>query len=150
MDNQPTPPNSAGSAERPPEVAPEFPATGQNEQASTQETAPVPGAAPAHVTPPPAAAPPAKLSTDEVAAAVAAAPGPAAPSGGVPTPSVAGDVDVIEPEWVDKAEDVVRAHQGDPYGEEEAVEDLQRDYLKKRYGHNVGDPNPDSNKPEGA
>jgi hypothetical protein len=42
-----------------------------------------------------------------------------------------------------------RQHQGDPYGEEEAVEDLQRDYLQKRYGHAVGDPNADSSKPKG-
>jgi hypothetical protein len=53
---------------------------------------------------------------------------------------VAGDVDVIEPEWVEKAEQVVRAHHGDPYGEEEAVEELQEDYLEKRYGFKVADP----------
>jgi hypothetical protein len=50
-------------------------------------------------------------------------------------------VDVIEPEWVSKAEEAVRTHQGDPYGEEEAVEDLQEDYLQKRYGFSVQDPN---------
>jgi hypothetical protein len=61
---------------------------------------------------------------------------------------VAGDVDVIEPEWVNKAEQVVAQHQGDPYGEEEAIEDLQRDYLQKRYGHTVGDPNAEAGKPK--
>jgi hypothetical protein len=60
-------------------------------------------------------------------------------------------VDVIEPEWVDKAEEVVRAHHGDPYGEEEAVEVLQEDYLQKRYGISVADPNkPDAGKPKGT
>jgi hypothetical protein len=57
------------------------------------------------------------------------------------TPAAAGDVDVIEPEWVDRAENVVRAHQGDPYGEEEAIEELQEEYLQKRYGFTVADPN---------
>jgi hypothetical protein len=62
---------------------------------------------------------------------------------------------VIEPEWVNQAEQVVAAHQGDPYGEEEAIEDLQRDYLLKRYGMKVGDPKADTAsdtppKPEGA
>jgi hypothetical protein len=57
---------------------------------------------------------------------------------------------VIEPEWVDRAEQVVQAHQGDPYGEEEAIEDLQQEYLKKRYGYTVADPNSDSSKPEGT
>jgi hypothetical protein len=66
------------------------------------------------------------------------------------SPAVAADVDVIEPEWVDKAEQVVQAHRGDPYGEEEAIEQLQEDYLKKRYGINVADPNPGGSKPKGT
>ncbi len=49
-------------------------------------------------------------------------------------PSIADDVDVIEKEWVDKAQEVVKKTAGDPHAEEEAVEDLQTDYLKKRYG----------------
>jgi hypothetical protein len=83
-----------------------------------------------------------------VAAAIAAVPQAGAPTGAVPTPTVAGDVDVIEPEWVDRAEKVVEAHRGDPYAEEEAIEDLQQEYLKTRYGYIVADPNPDSSKPE--
>jgi hypothetical protein len=70
-----------------------------------------------------------------------AAPAPAQhPVGSVPLPNLAADVDVIEPEWVDKAEDVVRQHLGDPFGEEEAVEALQEDYLQKRYGFTVQEP----------
>ena len=93
---------------------------------------------------PAAAAPPPKLTAADVAAALASvsAPAPAAPAAPVSAgaaPAVAGDVDVIEREWVDKAEQVVAAHQGDPYGEEAAVEDLQQDYLAKRYGMNVAD-----------
>ena len=52
-------------------------------------------------------------------------------------PAVAGDVDVIEKEWVDQANKIVNQTKEDPYAEEEAVEALQVDYLKKRYGHNV-------------
>jgi hypothetical protein len=89
------------------------------------------------------------MSPDDVAAAIAAVPGPSGPTGTVPTPTVAGDVDVIEPEWVDKAESEVRKHAGDPYGEEEAVEHLQEEYLEKRYGYKVSDPNPSKSKSEG-
>lgn len=81
-------------------------------------------------------------------AAASAVPAPAAASlPGMPAPAVAGDVDVIEAEWVDKAEDVVQTHQGDPYGEEEAVEALQEDYLQKRYGLSVSEPDNGPAKP---
>src|SRR6266404_4384685 len=116
MDTQPTPSNPVGPGEQPTGMSPEQAAAGSQDQSPRAEMAPVPGSAPQ--TPPPAA--PAKMSADDVAAAIAAVPGPGGPSGVVPTPTVAGDVDVIEPEWVDRAEQVVRAHQGDPYGEEEA------------------------------
>ena len=52
-------------------------------------------------------------------------------------PVIAEDVDVIEKEWVDHAESEVKRTAGDPYAEEEAIEDLQIDYLKKRYDHTV-------------
>ncbi len=75
---------------------------------------------------------------------------PAAPAVPVPgaaapvqtTPAIADDVDVIEKEWVDQADKVVKSTSGDPYAEEEAVESLQVDYLKKRYGHDVKKPGP--------
>jgi hypothetical protein len=139
MDTQPQPQNPGMTPERPQQpLVPEgmAPARGP-EQAPRSEQAPAPGGGPNG---PAAATPQAKLSPADVAAALAAVPGPAAPGGVVPTPTAAGDVDVIEPEWVDKAEEVIEMHQGDPYGEEEAVEDLQKDYLLKRYGHQVGDP----------
>lgn len=55
-------------------------------------------------------------------------------------PPIAEDVDVIEKEWVDQAEKIVGQTKEDPYAQEEAVEDLQVDYLKKRYGHTVKKP----------
>jgi hypothetical protein len=52
-------------------------------------------------------------------------------------PVIADDVDVIEKEWVDKAEEVIAKTAGNPHAEEEAVEDLQIDYMKKRYNKDV-------------
>jgi hypothetical protein len=79
---------------------------------------------------------PTKLSVADVAAAIAAMPTPTAP--GQPaastTPSVAADVDRIEPEWVHAAEDIIKQTADSPYAEEEAIEDLQIDYMQKRYG----------------
>ena len=94
-------------------------------------------------------APSIKLSAVDVAAALAETSTPGAPAA-TPAPQIAGDVDVLEPEWVDKADQVVRAHAGDPYAEEEAIEELQQDYLQKRYGIKVADPNADDTKPKGV
>jgi hypothetical protein len=54
-------------------------------------------------------------------------------------PTVAADEDLIEKEWVDKAKKIVAETQNDPYQREEAVNQLQRDYLKKRYGREMGE-----------
>jgi hypothetical protein len=54
-----------------------------------------------------------------------------------PLPATAADVDVIEPEWVKKAEEAVAANRDDPHKEEAAVEALQVEYLKARYNIDV-------------
>jgi hypothetical protein len=61
-----------------------------------------------------------------------------------PAPLVAEDVDVIEPEWVKRAEEAVAANREDPHAEEVAVEAIQIEYLKKRYDIDVkpGDEKP--------
>jgi hypothetical protein len=59
-------------------------------------------------------------------------------------PAIADDVDVIEREWVDKTKQVIEATKADPHAEEDAIEDLQVDYLKKRYGQSVKADNPDA------
>lgn len=113
------------------------------------EQQPTPAAAETPVAPVPAPAAAQNVSVPQQPAPVPAS-APAVPAGApaaVPTPAVADDVDVIEPEWIEKAEDVVRTHQGDPYGEEKAIEHLQVDYLKKRYGFSVAEPDSDSSKP---
>jgi len=53
------------------------------------------------------------------------------------TPAVAGDVDLLEKEWVSKAKQVVEDHREDPYVQEKEVIKLQASYLKKRYGKDL-------------
>ena len=54
------------------------------------------------------------------------------------TPLVAGDEDLIEKEWVDKAKEIIDTTKDDPYARTQKVNELQRDYLQKRYGKVVG------------
>ncbi len=69
---------------------------------------------------------------------------PVAPPAAGPVPLTAADVDVIEPEWVKKAEEAVAANRDNPRAEEDAVEAVQIEYLKKRYNLDVkpGDEKP--------
>lgn len=55
------------------------------------------------------------------------------------SPLVAADEDLIEKEWVDKAKKIISDTRDDPFRREAAVSQLQRDYLKKRYGKDVAD-----------
>lgn len=54
------------------------------------------------------------------------------------TPSVAGDDDLIEKEWVDKAKKIIAETKDDPYRREREVGRLQADYLQKRYNKTIG------------
>jgi hypothetical protein len=54
------------------------------------------------------------------------------------SPVIAGDDDLIEKEWVDKAKKIVAETKDDPYRREEQVSKLQADYIKKRYGRELG------------
>ncbi len=54
------------------------------------------------------------------------------------TPLVAGDDDLIEKEWVEKAKKIVSETHDDPYAQDEAVSKLQADYIDKRYGRKLG------------
>jgi hypothetical protein len=54
------------------------------------------------------------------------------------TPLVAGDDDLIEKEWVDKAKKIIAETRDDPHRREQEVGKLQADYLKKRYGKDLG------------
>jgi len=57
---------------------------------------------------------------------------------GLITPSVASDDDLIEKEWVDRAKKIVVYTHDDPYKREQEVSKLQSDYIKKRYGRELG------------
>jgi hypothetical protein len=54
------------------------------------------------------------------------------------TPAVAADEDLIEKEWVDKAKKIITDTRDDPAAREKQVGRLQADYLKKRYGKELG------------
>ena len=53
-------------------------------------------------------------------------------------PMVAADEDVIEKEWVDKSKQIILETKDDPFTRSNKVSELQRDYLKKRYGKDLG------------
>ncbi len=100
----------------------------QAPEANTPAAAPLAAQA---VTPPP-------VTVDGVMAAADAGGAPSTVTPKTPIgPAIAADVDVIEKEWVDKAEAIIAKTAGDPHAEEEAIEDLTIDYMKKRYDKDV-------------
>lgn len=54
------------------------------------------------------------------------------------SPAIAGDEDVIEKEWVDKAKKIIQETKDDPFGRSSRVNQLQKDYLMKRYNKELG------------
>lgn len=54
-------------------------------------------------------------------------------------PEVAADEDLIEKEWVDKAKKIIEDTKEDPHMREKEVNKLQADYLRKRYGKELGE-----------
>ena len=53
-------------------------------------------------------------------------------------PTLAADDDLIEKEWVDQAKKIILDTKDDPYRREREVNKLQADYLRKRYGKELG------------
>lgn len=104
------------------------------------EVAPNSAAAGTPLTQAPLASPVAAPNTPHAPVASTDQPAPVPSPMPTPNPSSAADVDVIEKEWVDQANKIVEQTKDDPYVQEEAVESLQQDYLKKRYGHDVKKP----------
>lgn len=64
---------------------------------------------------------------------------PVAPPPSVHTgaPLVAEDADLIEKEWVDRAKKILQETKDDPFARTNRVNELQRDYLKKRYNKDL-------------
>jgi hypothetical protein len=117
---------------RPTGEKPAAPAAPEKASASVPSASPVPPTLDPTVLLPPLPAAPATTPPSADPATSATPPNA--------NPQVAEDVDVIEKAWVDQADTIVKQTQEDPYVEEEAVEALQQDYLKKRYGHDVSKP----------
>lgn len=53
------------------------------------------------------------------------------------TPPVAGDVDLIEKEWVNKAKEVVARTKEDPHKQNDELNNVKVGYMKKRYNREV-------------
>lgn len=53
-------------------------------------------------------------------------------------PLIASDDDLIEKEWVDKAKEIIAKTKDDPFLRETEIGRLQIDYVKKRYGRQIG------------
>lgn len=85
-------------------------------------------------------APPAPVATSLPAIPVPV-PVPQKPVKDVAAPTIANDDDLIEKEWVDKAKEIIAHTQNDPYQREKAISQLQVDYLRKRYGKELGTSN---------
>ncbi len=70
--------------------------------------------------------------------AVVPQPDPTQDTSATNSPLVAADEDLIEKEWVDKAKEIIQHTKDDPHTRTQKVNELQRDYLQKRYGRAVG------------
>lgn len=55
------------------------------------------------------------------------------------TPTVANDDDLIEKEWIEKAKRVLAETKEDPALRETEIKKLQLDYIRKRYGREIGE-----------
>lgn len=54
-------------------------------------------------------------------------------------PVSANDDDLIEKEWVDQAKRIIAETKDDPYKREREVSKLQIEYIRRRYGREIGD-----------
>lgn len=52
-------------------------------------------------------------------------------------PTIADDTDLIEKEWVDKAKQIVEQTKNDPYVQNQEMNKLKTDYIKKRYNKDM-------------
>ena len=59
-------------------------------------------------------------------------------AGSSSVPDSAADEDLIEKEWVDKAKKIIEETKEDPYKRELEIGLLQREYIRKRYGREIG------------
>ena len=105
----------------------------------TPERAPVYERQPSPVEQQPAVAPPATIPVPPILAQVPTTDDGVTSQVASDAPSVAGDDDLIEKEWVDKLKSIIDLTRGNPHEQAKAVAALQADYLKKRYNRVVGE-----------
>lgn len=55
----------------------------------------------------------------------------------VNSPEIADDIDLIEKEWVKKAKDIVDATHGDPHKQNNQMNKMKVEYIKKRYDKDI-------------
>lgn len=115
------------------EVPPNF-ASPETEQYATPER--VEQRSALELAPPPPVMPPPLVAIPVTDAPIPAI-DPVSPVG-VANPIAANDDDDIEKEWVDRAKQVIIQTKDNPYAREKAIGELQRDYLMKRYGRQIG------------
>ena len=53
------------------------------------------------------------------------------------SPSVAEDSDLIEKEWVDKAKNIVEKTRNDPHLQNQKINQMKAEYIKKRYNKDI-------------
>ncbi|OGL30790.1 hypothetical protein A3F37_04210 [Candidatus Saccharibacteria bacterium RIFCSPHIGHO2_12_FULL_41_12] len=49
----------------------------------------------------------------------------------------AGDVDVIEKEWIDKAKHIVEQNSSDPFEQQKMISQVKAEYIKKRFNKDI-------------
>lgn len=55
----------------------------------------------------------------------------------VSAPAIADDADLIEKEWVMKARQIVEQTKADPYAQNQQMNQMKADYIKKRYNKDL-------------
>ncbi|MGO3702213.1 MAG: hypothetical protein ACTJG2_03445 [Candidatus Saccharimonadales bacterium] len=120
--------------EVPPNFASQETAPGQNFEVLPQSPEQSPERSPIELAPPPPPMAPPVMQPQPVATSMPQQP----QSEEVANPLAANDDDIIEKEWVNRAKQVIVQTKDDPRAREKAIGALQRDYLMKRYGKELG------------
>lgn len=116
-------PPAAQEANSAADKAPETAAASPEQTASPAATMPALTAVPL---PPMPATPPASVPADDVTTTTS-----------TDVPNTAGDVDLIEKEWVNKAKQIVERTRDDPHEQSKEMTIMKADYLKKRYNKTI-------------
>lgn len=64
-------------------------------------------------------------------------PAPVEPPTPSTTPSIPGDDDKLDTQYINRAEHIIEENKDDPYTEDEQEEGLSQEFLNKKYGLNI-------------